>query len=176
MFTSLNLDERTRVLMLDEIAADEAAGRLYVSDRLTPLGVSMYAANLKEAARAGNERTFTARLRAPGQLKTHMPRGTSSGGMTMAKVPANAPEMLAEGEFNRFYIRALCLRAIADGVEELIVYRAKSVAQPRWESESKVGEAIDPHRLLRDLRANPGVETALGVPGGPGSGLSVRLP
>lgn len=176
MFTWPDLDERTRALMLDEIATDEAERRLYVSDRLSPLGMRDFAVNLKEAAQTGDERTLTARFRAPGQFKVHMPRATPRGGMTLAKVPSNAPEMLAEGEFNRFYIRALCRRAIEDEVEALIVFRGKAVAQPRWESARKIGEAVDPHRLLRDLRANVGLETALGVPGGPGSGLSVQLP
>jgi hypothetical protein len=42
--------------------------------------------------------------------------------------------MLAEGEFNRFYIRALCVRAIEDGLPEVIVYRAKEVQSARPES------------------------------------------
>src|SRR6266851_5569734 len=34
----------------------------------------------------------------------------------------------------------------------------------------------DPKALLTDLRSNPGVDTALGLPPGPNSGLSARLP
>ena len=33
--------------------------------------------------------------------------------------------MLAEGEFNRFYIRAVCLRSIESGTSDVVVYRAK---------------------------------------------------
>jgi hypothetical protein len=88
----------------------------------------------------------------------------------------NAHEMLAEGEFNRFYIRAICLRAIEDGVPEVIVYRAKPVEHARAESEQKIGKGVAPEALLRDLRAHPGIDTALGLPQGPNSGLSVYLP
>jgi hypothetical protein len=84
--------------------------------------------------------------------------------------------MLAEGEFNRFYIRALCMSAMEDGVTELVVYRAKAVQSARSESERKIGQAVSPGALLNDLRARPGVDTALGLPAGPNSGLSVRLP
>jgi hypothetical protein len=83
--------------------------------------------------------------------------------------------MLAEGEFNRFYIRALCRRAIANGIPRLVVFRAKTVSNPRPESQEKIWLQIDPIVTLTDLRASPGVETALGIPGGPNSGLSVKF-
>jgi hypothetical protein len=91
-------------------------------------------------------------------------------------VPATAPETLAEGEFNRFYIRGLCVRALAEGITELVIYRAKQVENPRSESTAKIGLKISAQALLTDLRANPGVDTALGLPPGPNSGLSVKLP
>lgn len=97
-------------------------------------------------------------------------------GMYTARVPVNAPEVMSEGEFNRFYCRGLCQRAIKNGIKGLIVYRAKAVAQPRPESEAKIGMVIDPSVLLNDLRTATGLEPALGIPPGPGSGLCVRLP
>lgn len=61
------------------------------------------------------------------------------------------------------------------GGNSVEVYRAKAVQQPRPQSERLVGTTVDVHRLLRDLRTNVGVDTALGIPAGPNSGLSVRL-
>jgi hypothetical protein len=98
------------------------------------------------------------------------------GGFTMAAVPVNAAETMAEGEFNRFYIRALCQRAIDSGIPSLIVYRAKQVQNPRPQSITLEGTSIGARLVLDDLRAHPGVDTALGLPPGPNSGLSVRLP
>lgn len=89
---------------------------------------------------------------------------------------SNAHEMLAEGEFNRFYIRAICLRAIEDGISEVVVYRAKRVQHARSESERKIGQLVSAEPLLRDLREHPGADTALGLPPGPNSGLSIQLP
>jgi hypothetical protein len=83
--------------------------------------------------------------------------------------------MLAEGEFNRFYIRGVCLRAIEEGMYEVIVYRAKTVEHARAESEQKIGQRVAAEDVLRDLRAHPGVDTALGLPPGPNSGLSVHF-
>jgi len=84
---------------------------------------------------------------------------------------------LAESEFNRYYIRALARRAIEDGIPELVIYRAKPVSNPRPESEARIETSLLPEDLLEDLRSHPGDEPpVLGVPSGPNSGLSVRLP
>jgi hypothetical protein len=171
MFVFPDLDSRTRAFMVEEISHDRLHGTLYISKRLTPVGAANYGQHLEDAARMGDELTLAAQLRQPGQLRELEPRG-----MGLARVPHNAAEVLAEGEFNRFYIRALCRRAIEDGVDELIVFRSKPVENPRPHSLAKVGSAVGPHRLLTDLRTHPGTDTALGLPPGPGSGLSVCLP
>lgn len=46
----------------------------------------------------------------------------------------------------------------------------------RSASEAMIGSHIDPHALLEDLRTHQGIDTALGLPPGPNSGLSVKLP
>ncbi len=92
------------------------------------------------------------------------------------RVPITAPDTLAEGEFNRFFVRGLCVKAIEDGIPEVEVYRGKQVNQPRPQSEAMIGKRISAKRLLDDLRVSQGVEPALGLPPGPNSGLTVRLP
>ena len=44
---------------------------------------------------------------------------------------------MAEGEFNRFFVRALARLVIDDGLNELEVYRAKQVEHPRWETRDR---------------------------------------
>jgi hypothetical protein len=90
----------------------------------------------------------------------------------------HAALMLAEGEFNRYYLRGLCRRAANDNIPTLIIYRGKQVRQPRPESESKIGLHIDVRGLLEVLRSNDfvSIEDAFAVPGGPNSGLTARLP
>lgn len=171
MFLFPDLSPRTRELMLEELAHDLASGTLYLSRRLTGQGRLDYPKHLEEAARSGDASTLADRLRQPGQLHTVEERA-----MRPVRVPHTAPETLAEGEFNRFYARALCRRAIEEGLDEVTVFRARQVREPRPRSMQMIGRAMDPHRLLADLRAHPGMDTALGLPPGPNSGLSIRLP
>jgi hypothetical protein len=172
----VNLDSKTRSLMLEEIVGDIAAGKLYYSPRLSPSGTGAYAVLLREAVRSGTDDTLASELRVQGRLNTTEEKRKPKGGTTTAKVPVTAPETLAEGEFNRFYIRALCCGAIAEGIESVLVYRAKEVVSPRPESIALVGKSLPAKKLLEDLRANIGTDTALGLPPGPNSGLSVKRP
>ncbi len=171
-----NLDAQTRPHMLSEMNADQAAGLLYISPRLNENGTNGWFKLLSEAIAAHDDGWLATEIRNQGFLKSHEERRKPKGGTTLAQVPVIAHETLAEGEFNRFYVRGLCLRAIQDNIARVIAYRARHSEQPRPESEAIVGRAFSPAALLNDLRSARGVEPALGVPPGPNSGLSVRLP
>jgi hypothetical protein len=174
--TYLNLDDRTRHFMLEEIDMDANAGKIYLSSYLSPTGQADWPALLRRAAQSETDGWFGAQLRLSSRLNTMgQRRKPKGGGYTMVRVPITAHETLSEGEFNRFYIRGLCRRAIADNIPDVIVYRAKAVDNPRPESQHKIGAHEDPAILLRDLREHVGVETSSGFPG-PNSGLSVKLP
>jgi hypothetical protein len=171
-----DLNEDVRSNMLSEVERDVAEGTLYISARLNERGQEGYLALLREAIQSHDDSWLATNLRAQGYFNATYIRRKPSGGYTQAAMPNDAHETLAEGEFNRFYIRGLCLYAIQQGVSELEVYRAKAVARPRWESESRIGARVNPETLLNDVRTHPGVDTALGLPAGPNSGLSVRIP
>jgi hypothetical protein len=171
-----NLDAQTRTHMTAEIKADIATTRLYLSNRLSGRGRADYPQLLQQAADDRDDSWLANELRSNERLNEMEERRKPKGGTTMARVPVTAPETLAEGEFNRFYIRGLCVRAMAASIPELIVYRAKEVENPRPESIVMIGRRIPAQALLNDLRANPGIDTALGLPPGPNSGLSVKLP
>jgi len=176
MLNLLHLDERTRRLMLDEIEHDVRQGTVYVSPRLSNTGQQNYLTLLKQAVAEHDDTWLAEQLNSHKRMRDTEQKKKPSGGYTVSRVPATAAETLAEGEFNRYYTRAVCRRALEDGLPAIIVYRAKGAEQPREESEGQVGTRLDPGRLLEDLRAHPGVETALGLPRGPNSGLSARLP
>ena len=169
-----DLNETTRNGMVTEIDRDVASNELYRSPRLTDQGADVWADVLRAAAQNGNPETLARDIRIQNLLVATEQRRKPKGGFTQAKVPSNAPEMLGEGEFNRFYLRGLCLRAIEEG-KRVEVYRAKPVSRPRPESEALIGKTFSPEDLLNDLRTNIGVDTALGLPSGPNSGLSGRL-
>ena len=172
-----NLDNRTRQLMLTEMEYDVANNQLHISPFLSGQGQRDYANLLREAIESGNDETLAQNLRTHRRLIKTLPRRKPKGGYAIAATPENAAEVLSESEFNRYYIRALARRAIEDGISELVIYRAKQVNSPRPESEALVETTISPQDLLADLRSHPGDEPpSLGVPSGPNSGLSVRLP
>jgi hypothetical protein len=172
-----NLDERTRQLMLDEMEYDIANHQLHISPFLSGQGERDYENLLRDALRSGSDETLAQNLREHRRILRTLPRRNPTGGYSIAATAENAAQVLAESEFNRYYIRALARRALEDGIPELVVYRAKPVANPRPESEARIETSLSPQDLLEDLRAHPGDERpTLGVPSGPNSGLSVRLP
>jgi hypothetical protein len=170
-----NLDGETRGVMCAEIESDIANGSLYIAEnRLSPVGQQRYPGLLLEAAKQHDDAWLTERLSEAGVLNTHQDRHLQDGRVIRVKVPVNAAETLAEGEYNKFYIRAVCMRAIADPTIQLVAYRAKAVQNPRPESEAKIGAAIDPRAALEALRTNVPWETTIGL-ALPNSGLSVRI-
>jgi len=171
-----NLDMRTRELMIRELDLDISSGRLYISSRLNSSGEAAWSNVLREAIQTYDDDWLAGQLQARGYLETQETRRTRSGRTTVARVPVIAHETLAEGEFNRCYARGLCLRAIEDGIPEVEIYRGKPVQQPRPESQAKIGERRAAEALLADLRESQGVDPALGIPSGPNSGLTIRLP
>lgn len=172
----VNLDDQTRKFMVEEIDIDVANETIYISPWLTDTGRQDWPTLLRSAAENGDDDSLAAELRHGGRIRETAERRKPTGGYTTYRVPVTASHTMAEGEFNRFYVRALCRRAIEDGIDHLIIYRAKDVRNPRPDSEQKIGTAVDPQAVLEDLRTTPGVEPALGLPPGPNSGLTARLP
>ncbi|TCB36874.1 hypothetical protein E0H82_03970 [Acinetobacter sp. ANC 4910] len=168
-FSFLDLNQTTRDEMIVEITNDITNNQLYLSKRLSSNGVAGYPELLKMAVQQHDEVWLAEQLMQQNRL--NQIEQTSRG---QRKVPINAAITLAEGEFNRYYMRALCRIAIIDGLK-LEVYRAKAVDINRTESQNKIGQIIDPKTLLDDLRDSIGVDSALGLPAGPNSGLSIKL-
>ncbi|MDX1665253.1 MAG: hypothetical protein R3272_15780 [Candidatus Promineifilaceae bacterium] len=171
-----HLDERTRELMLEELAYDLERNALHITPYLSNQGIHDYPNLLREALREGDEESLAVALAQQRRIARTGHRRRPSGGYTIVTVPENAAEMIATDAFNRYYIRAVARRAIDEGIEELIVYRARPVEKPRPESEERLETTVNARALLEDLRAHTGEPPELGVPAGPNSGLSVRLP
>lgn len=168
-FDFKNLDKIAREIMMYELIQDEQENNIYFSKRFNDNGRKHYVSLLKKAIEEGNEITLANSLRLNNCFAQN--ESTKTG---LKKIPTTAPELFAEGEFNRYYIRGMCRIAIKDKLS-LEVYRAKQVANPRSKSQQMIGKTIDPDKLYADLKLNIGVDTALGIPPGPNSGLSVKL-
>jgi hypothetical protein len=170
----LNINEDIRTLMLKEIDFDVDRFKLYISPRLNLVGRQSYQFLLKDAVQNHDVAWLTNQIHSRFLLNSTETRKLRDKTI-QAKVPDNANEILAEDEFNRFYMRALCIYAINNKISSVIVYRAKEVQSPLPESWKIIGTIIDPKELLEDLRQHVGQEPKLGV-GKSGSGLSVMLP
>lgn len=169
-----DLDEDVRKCMLEELDLDIRMGRLYISPRLTSEGARVWPDLLREAFCKHNDDWLASRIRSLGIMRETEERRTPKGNITEVRVPSTAPNTLAEGEFNRFYIRGLCRHVLQSGGTEVEVYRGKEVDNPRPESQAMIGKRLSAQHLLEDLRVSQGVEPALGLPPGPNSGLTVR--
>lgn len=171
-----SLNDDVRRFMLQEVEYDVNNGNLYRSKHFNDTGNSVYLDLIRQTVQRYDDDWLAERIRVGNCMNQTYTKRKPKGGYTEAKVPWNAPDTFAEGEFNRFYARGLCLHATATGVPALLVYRAKAVMVPRADSEAMIGTMIEAQALLADLRIHQGVDTALGLPNGPNSGLSVRLP
>ncbi len=166
-----NLDAETRAFMLQE----DTLGGHYRSPRVEEGKMSEWLGLFREALANHTDDWLATQANQRGLIKYSEVRRTPSGGMTTAKVPHNAAQQLAEGEFNRFYLRGIAARALKEGKKNLRVYRGKSVSVPRPESEAKIGELVAAELLLVELRKSDFVDNALGLPAGPNSGLTAEI-
>ena len=173
MFNFVNLEETTRGFMLEAISEAEASGNIYYSTRFNDLGYREWIPLLKEAAQSHNEHWLAFQLESKGLMKGFEGAMTPSGGYTVKQVTHTAAETMAEGQFNRFYILALCKRARAEGIPNLEIYRAKKSDAPRRESEALIGSEFSVDYIESQLlKTSDSFKSPLVKPN---SGLSVKL-
>lgn len=89
---------------------------MYKSTRISPVGEIAYLPALREAIRNGTEQTLAQAILVGGMLVSREPYHRK-GKLYWRGVPSDAHLVWGEGEFNRFYLRALCLRAIEEGYD-----------------------------------------------------------
>jgi hypothetical protein len=168
-----SLDATTRRFMLDEFEQDASRDAAPAPERLRPGATGQYQELLRKALTYYDDQWLEERVR--DLLVEFEPRRTRSGGQTTARLPADAARMLAESQFNRYYMRGVCARALDEGRQVVEVYRARHSAQPRRESEELEGQRLPAAQVLGDLRT-AAAESAPTTPlGRYNSGLSVKL-
>lgn len=166
-----SLTDDLRPNMVREIDSDVADGTLYLSPRLNDAGRAAFPGLLRNAAEHGTNEDLIRDLSSGGYFNAVEIRQLKTG-PSEAKIPSNAPSVLGEGEFNRIYLRGLCLKLVENGGGKVEVYRARESSWARSESEALIGTRIDAAELLADLRAHKGEAPTL-LPH-VNSGLSAR--
>lgn len=168
-----NLNPATRQEMAAEVERDIATASLYISPRLTSQGVLQWPDLILSAAKTGTDDGLTQELSTNGLMKSHE-ESHRNGKPYTKKVPVTAASTLAQGEFNRFYLRGLASRGLREN-RDIEIYRGRFSSVPRPESQTLVGQRLAAGPLLQDLRTHTGVDSALGLPPGPNSGLTGKL-
>jgi len=145
-----------RRLMVAELHWSLQHGKLYYSKHFTVLGRKQYPLLLEKALIAGNPDTLEESLNVAGYFKQGTPR--------------NAAQIFSWDEFNKYYMRALCLLAQILQECDLLVVRGRHSTNPKPESDRLVGTTKGPLRFLTALRQIPKVN-----PFGANSGLTSMI-
>jgi hypothetical protein len=143
-----DLGQRTRQLMLDDLALGIADNRLVISPCLSGQGVRDYPNLQRQVIESGDDASLATALTEQRRLLRSHTRRKRGGGYGIVLTPPKVAGIIAESEFNHYYIRALARRAIGDCLVELVVVRAWSVTQPRPQSEALVETSLDPRAIL----------------------------
>jgi hypothetical protein len=168
-----NLDPTTRRYSLAELERDIERGTVIASHRLRPGSEERYREFLREALKYYDDQWLEERVAE--LLEPTEQRSTRTGGRTRVKMPENAARLLAEGDFNRYYMRGVSARALAEGRREVEVYRARLSEHPRPESAAIEGERLPASDVLEELRGLGADARSTARLARPNSGLSVRL-
>ena len=171
----VNLDACTRRYMLAEFDADVATGILYRSPQLADDVEQEYQQLLRAALEHGTVASLAVELTRWGAVRPPG-RWQYVKGTPPEDVPMAAASLLAEREFHRFYLRGLCRRAIDQGVQTLVIYRAKPAVAGRATADGMIGIRITAGSLLEDLRGTFDSWPPNGLPQCRDPGLSARLP
>ena len=168
-----NLDPTTRRHAIAELDQDIETGAFHVSARVRPTAAGEYQRILRDALRYYDD--LWLEEHASDLLVESETRRTPTGAQVTAKVPQTAARMVAEGDFNRYYMRGVAARAIDEGRQVVEVYRARLSLEPRRESAELEGRRLEARAVLDWLRGLQSDDPAAAQLGRPNSGLSVRL-
>ena len=166
------LDTRTRIFMKAEFERDSEKGIYYKSPRLTDEGFQQFPILLERSISSANDISLSTDLKPfIKEYETRIIKGIHHN----VKVPHNAPLVLGQGQFNFYYMRGICARAISEGLDEVEIYRARQSYNSRRTSQWLIGKRINAAEFLNEMRVtkDPG-STSLQI-GLPNSGLSVRF-
>jgi len=145
-----------RRLMIAELYWAVEHDKLYYSKHFTAAGKKEYSLLLQNAFASGNPDTLEESLNVPGHFQPDSPK--------------NSVQTFAWDEFNKFYMRALCLLAQSHPGYDLLVVRGRHSDNPKPESNRLLGAKKDPGQFLNALRGVPRVN-----PFGANSGLTLEL-
>lgn len=148
--------EEVRRLMLAELHRAVEHNKLYCSSYFTEADCQRYPLLLQKALLVGTPDTLEESLNQHACFRPGSPK--------------HAAQTFAWDEFNKYYLRALCLLVQALAGYELVVARGRHSENPKPGSRRLLGQKKDPVAFLAALRNVPKVN-----PFGANSGLTLEL-
>ena len=113
----INLDKLTREFMMIEVDMDIEEDRLYFSKRFTSRGRKDYPTLLHQSVKEYDAIWLADQLNKEGRMSGAELSHSRKGTQFIKRTPLGDHETFAFGEYNRFYVRGLCARAIEEGIE-----------------------------------------------------------
>ena len=171
MFYFPNLDETTRLNMITELERDCKQGLFYEPVSMQKAYIPIYKTLLLKTFASGSVEMLQNSL-----LQSFFREKDLNG----RKTPTNIAQVVAFSDFNRYYSRAILIRALDEG-KSVSIYRAKTSQNERKESNAILFRSYSSKstleqflKTMRDYRLlfskNSKVDFMK-----PNSGLSLRL-
>ena len=141
MYNFPNFDNNTRFIMISELVRDIESGLFYEPSSLKNSYIARYKELLRKCFEYG---TVEGLERA---LVSSLFKDKDKNGR---KIPSNIATLLAFSDFNRYYMRAILVRAI-DENKSVCVYRAKQSLNERRESKIAIGQCYFDKSVLAQM-------------------------
>ncbi len=141
MFYFPNLDDTTRLNMIAELEKDCKQGLFYEPVSMQKAFIPSYKTLLMKTFASGSVETLQKSL-----LLSFFREKDMNG----RKTPTNIAQVVAFSDFNRYYSRAILVRAIGED-KSVSIYRAKQSQQERKESKMMISRCYSDKRTLAQL-------------------------
>lgn len=171
MYHFPNLNNKTRSIMINELERDFKNGLFYKPSSIKPEYINSYKLLLRKYFEIGH---------VEGLEKALTPSFFNSKNKNGRKIPSNIAQTIAFSDFNRYYVRAILIRAINEN-KRVCVYRAKESLNERIESKALINKCYFEKqtleqmlRVVRDYRILFSSQSKITFLQ-PNSGLSLKL-
>lgn len=171
MYYFPSLDNKTRSIMISELERDIKNGLFYEPSSIKPEYINNYKFLLRKYFEVGH---------IEGLEKALTPSFFNTKDKNGRKIPSNITQTIAFSDFNRYYVRAILIRAIEEN-RNVCVYRAKESLNQRSESKALINKCYHEKqtfeqmlKIVRDYRILFSSQSKITLLQ-PNSGLSLKL-
>lgn len=171
MYYFPNLNNKIRLIMINELECDFKNGLFYEPSSIKPEYIHSYKFLLRKCFEVGHVEGLEKAL-TPSFFKPKDKNGR--------KIPSNIAQIIAFLDFNRYYVRAILIRAINEN-KSVCIYRAKESLNQRSESKALINKCYFEKqtfeqmlKIVRDYRILFSSQSKITFLQ-PNSGLSLKL-